>query len=383
MSFAVCWIDLWEAFGMAKPARNRKGSKKREKMLADRAATHRSYARDHEFPKFVINDRLANPDFSRLVRKIARSIDLTDPALFSEGVREFFQLVRTKGDQQARQFLIDELNLRGEDEAVQARGLGLPASLVGEELLKRLAEENQELFPYNDAEVLIKGNVIAIGLSSMLRRSTNFGNVYHSQMRLKIEHDGHDCILAFSKHAITAICDRFKPDYLTYGGLGDAHALFSYLAYAEVVSLSDGKPAIAIFDMCASPGFWEYNNYVRRCMPDAKPRPMKDWYRTGRPYAYRVGYCPVVRNGEYLVAKTFLSPGYSKTPERRLICEKASSASEKQRLIHLAENLDYETLRRGRAMDAIEWFHKNGVPQVIDPPSPLFDNDYFERKRGW
>ena len=144
-------------------------------------------------------------------------------------MREFFQLVRSKGDQQANRFLFDELELSGEVEAVQARRLGIPAKLIGEELLKRLADESEEIFPYNDAEVFIKGNAIAIGLSSMLRRSTSFGNVYHSQMRLKIEHDGHDCIVAFSKHAITAICDRFKPDYLTYSGFGDAHALFSYL----------------------------------------------------------------------------------------------------------------------------------------------------------
>jgi len=75
---------------MAKPVRNQKGSKKREKILADRAAVHRVYAREHEFPKIVINDRLANPDFSRLVQKTADGIDLTDPALFPEGVREFF-----------------------------------------------------------------------------------------------------------------------------------------------------------------------------------------------------------------------------------------------------------------------------------------------------
>jgi hypothetical protein len=53
---------------------------------------------------------------------------------------------------------------------------------------------------------------------------------------------------------------------------------------------------------------------------------------------------------------------------------------ERYRLTRIAQNMSFDTLRRGKGFDAVEWFHKNGIPQVIDPPIPLFDDDYRKRK---
>jgi hypothetical protein len=121
---------------------------------------------------------------------------------------------------------------------------------------------------------------------------------------------------------------------------------------------------------------------VKKCTPDAPVRGLRQRVDDGNEYGYRVGYCPLVFNDQYAIAKTFLSPGYSQTPERRLIEQFEESSVERQRKIRIASNLDYETLRNGDAMNLVCWFHKNGVPQVIDPPQPLFDQDYLLRKVG-
>ncbi len=117
-------------------------------------------------------------------------------------------------------------------------------------------------------------------------------------------------------------------------------------------------------------------------MPNAPVRSIKHWHNNFRPFGYRVGYCPLVFNEEYAIAKTFLPPGYSQTPERELINNKISNLIERQKLIAIAGKLDFYSLRNGEAMDLIKWFHDNGVPQVIDPPSALFDKEYLSRKIG-
>ena len=44
--------------------------------------------------------------------------------------------------------------------------------------------------------------------------------------------------------------------------------------------------------------------------------------------------------------------------------------------------MSYNALRYGQGFNVIEWFHKNGVLQVIDPPIPLYDDDYTKKKLG-
>jgi len=44
--------------------------------------------------------------------------------------------------------------------------------------------------------------------------------------------------------------------------------------------------------------------------------------------------------------------------------------------------MHFHALRYGKGFDAIEWFDKNGVSQVIYPLVPLFDEEYLDRKLG-
>jgi hypothetical protein len=311
-----------------------------------------------------------------------QSIDLTNPELVSDGLRDYLKCVRKEGHAKAVVKLMEQFRDIATTESKRLRLLVMPAFKLGQLLLDRLLLHDPTVFPTNDVEVHFRGNEIVLALSSMFQRSTTGGLVFHSRKRFTIDHGGSTFVLAFSRHAIDAICTRFKPDYQTYGGLGDAHALFSYLNYVEQVKLLDGAPAIAIFDLCIGPGYWEYDNYVKKCTPNAPIRGLRHRVAGQHEYGYRVGYCPIVFNESYAIAKTFLSPGYSKTPERGLIEQFEESSVERQRKIKTAGELDYRTLRYGDAMNLVCWFHQNGIPQVIDPPQPLFDQDYHLRKIG-
>lgn len=152
--------------------------------------------------------------------------------------------------------------------------------------------------------------------------------------------------------------------------------------YVEPTVLPAGNMAVSLFDFCLGPGTWQYDNYVRRCLPVAPVRGREQWNSTGKPYGYRLGYCPIKLIEKYAVAWTFLPPGFSKTPERRLLRENCHDRKLRGQLIQVADQMGYNTLRYGRGFDAIEWFHKNGIPQVIDPPIPLFDYEYRKRKYG-
>ncbi|HUP78387.1 MAG TPA: hypothetical protein VM260_07450, partial [Pirellula sp.] len=148
-------------------------------------------------------------------------------------------------------------------------------------------------------------NEIVLALSSMMQRKAGGKEIFHSRERLQVEVESKQYIFAFDKHTIDAICNRFRPDFLTYLGLGEAHALFSSLNYAEVVMLPKGNLAVSIFDICWEPGTWQYDNYVGRCLPGVAPRGPEIWRETKRPYGYRIGYCPVDLIDGYAITRTF------------------------------------------------------------------------------
>lgn len=326
-----------------------------------------------------------------MVQSVVAKLDLFDEKYFPPFVREFFCNLKQLGIQLAIDRVAPELKRFIEKQSIENASprssgtinpLMFLAKGLGQIIIDRIDEGNKDLFPMNDVEVHFIGNEVVLALSSMLQRNSGGKEIYHSRNRLQIEVDAKKHTLAFSKHTIDEVCNRFRPDFLTYLGLGEAHALFSYLNYAEVVKLPKGNLAVSIFDFCLGPGTWQYDNYVGRCLPDETPRGPDIWKDTGRPYGYRIGYFPIDLIDGYAITRTFLPPGFAATPERTLLKSKCSDVIERYRLSRIAQNMHFHTLRMGKGFDAIEWFHRHGVPQVIDPPVPLFDSEYFKRKIG-
>jgi len=78
-----------------------------------------------------------------------------------------------------------------------------------------------------------------------------------------------------------------------------------------------------------------------------------------------LGYLPLHIQGKYARAKTFLLPGFTKTPEYGIGLRKAGSAAH----VHLMKAMTNEDARTfdltGDTIAGIKWYHNNGVPQIF------------------
>ena len=101
--------------------------------------------------------------------------------------------------------------------------------------------------------------------------------------------------------------------------------------------------------------------------------------KRGKAY-FRVGYCPIVIEGEFAKAKTFLYPGYTATPEYSLLLNSSLPYSEMVRLKQLAVNNDRDKTMLHQDVEVIRWFHENGVPQVQRYKSSLIFTSQKSRR---
>lgn len=117
-------------------------------------------------------------------------------------------------------------------------------------------------------------------------------------------------------------------------------------------------PAVTFFDGDIDERFWHYQ-YIREILG------WKFDPANGKPYI-RVGYCPIAIEGKFAIAKSFLPPGFAKTPEYEAIKNSDNTYLEKKRLKELAtDEMAYTRLLENNDFSAIRCFHENGVPQVV------------------
>ena len=184
----------------------------------------------------------------------------------------------------------------------------------GTVLLDRIPEsDRRRLMPYNHVRVAFERQRMVLKFSSMLSQRGSGGTIYYSRRKPSVDINGTPWTVAFSRHAIERLCERLNPRFINYGAAGDVHAFFSTCVYFEPVTLHDGQPAFALYDMCFNPDFVQYSTYVEGILGEENLVPGQ-----GMPY-YKVGYCPVVLENGFAKAKTFLYPGYAGTPEYGLI----------------------------------------------------------------
>ena len=105
--------------------------------------------------------------------------------------------------------------------------------------------------------------------------------------------------------------------------------------------------------------FTQYRTYVQKILGEENLDPS-----AGKAY-FRVGYCPVVFEGDFAKAKTFLYPGYTTTPEYGLVLQTALGRSEKEMLLKQATTHDSTEILLNDHPEAIKWFHDHGIPQVV------------------
>ena len=255
-------------------------------------------------------------------------------------------------------------------------------SPLGDVLLRELSPKGN-YFPYYDFMFTMDSenpHGLLLSLSSLQMLEHRGGCVYYSQFRPCVLIEGKNRLVTFSSHAIDQLFlskRRHTSNCESYLGLGDCHGLLQNFKYYEVEYLSNnktdvsGQPALVMFEPMVN-NYW-HEDYAQHMVPEG----------TGKYLYIKYGYCPLAVYDEYVVAVTFILPGFQNTPEYQLrINEKGSgventpsatsankfkSDSAREKLMH--GELDWEFLK---------WAHKNGIPQIkrferpIDVPSIYF-----------
>lgn len=240
------------------------------------------------------------------------------------------------------------------------------ANMVGHRVFTRIGSDRlREWIPFHDVQFLLAGEKIIVRFRSLERAKGSGGTVYFSPHRPTVEINGQRLIVGWSRHAIERTCERLAPRWDSYLGLGDVFALFYDCRRFEPCQLHAGRQVgFTLFDISAS-GY--FSGHIAE---QVLGRPgKKNCY-------YRVGYCPVVVEGNFAKATTLLYPGYSGTPEYGLILRSGFGREERERLISTASGMSRDVLERTQDYSLMKWFHDNGVAQVIET-----DEDFFARRK--
>jgi len=194
---------------------------------------------------------------------------------------------------------------------------------------------------------------------SLVETRSDIGLLYQSPHHPSIRIDGKRRKVAFSKHAIVQLADRILPKWANhYIGQLYVFGFFYECVHFGKAKLSNGQHAFVVYNSCLRAGS-ALRKFIQELMGFASEKDLLNHY-------YVVGYCPVIIDGDIAVAKTFLTPGYWQTPERKTL-ELAVSPLELLQDIEQAsdEGINLASVATSeRTKAAIRWFHSHGVPQV-------------------
>ena len=323
-----------------------------------------------KYPDIVIGRRDADPKFIDSVVEASKSFNFLDTKRLGIAQQAFYRMGKEYGFEAAIDLLesLPSINY-GERKLAGTQKLVIALTSFGSLLLGMVPEETRRRYmPFNDVSVAFQGREIILHFSSMKSQSGVGGTVYYNRLKPKITFDGEEYSVAFSRHAIERICKRLNPGYIEYGPAGDIHAFFNSCVYFEPVLLFGDQPAFAVYDWCDNPGFSHYETYTVGVLGKDNIDP-----NGGRIY-YRVGYCPVVFEGEFAKAKTFILPGFKSTPEYGLLLKTYLPREPKEHLLAKvtdAERSESDTLYWNDS-EAAKWFHENGIPQVVQMKQEVF-----------
>ena len=370
-----------------KPGQQKKQQAKRERRSAQRKERAKKIAaqerdkegleikRRHraEFPDFVYWEEDGNPEFVDIVKQAIRRFDFAE---LNKTEQIAFGIMKQFGKAHALASIqknMRKLQEEGKNDAYLASADIQWLCSVGHAIFLHIPDNVKRSFlPMNDVQFLYRSKVIVVKFRRLLtQKSPDWGTTYYSRYKPTIDFEGKKYVVGFSTKALKRVCERRGMDPLRYADLGEAYAYFEDCQYFEPCTLRDGNLAFSFFDECShhSPQLASSQRLLsEKILSPKEVDPTK-----GKLY-YRVGYCPIVLDQGFAKAKTFLFPGFNKTPERAL--DKAHMPLDtKRRLQRLAKDSNLRHLWETDDVSALKWFHDNGVPQVIQTTEPLFRGD--------
>jgi len=194
---------------------------------------------------------------------------------------------------------------------------------------------------------------------SLRQVKTDDGYLYQSPHEPAVEWAGETKRVAFTRHALTQLADRILPSWRAHY-IGQAY-VFGFLyecVYFEVIQLQSGQPALVVYNSCLRAGS-HLREYMRGLLKLKSDKEMVKHY-------YKVGYLPLTFEADMAVAKTFLTPGYWHTPERKTVFASKGAKVTIRDIEQACDDginiMSVSTCERTKA--AVRWFHTHGAPQA-------------------
>jgi hypothetical protein len=337
--------------------------KKHKKRLKEKRKAEKRAARGR-FPQLVIIPDGEDPGFMRVVEELVDSFDFDDPDSCSSDDRHMYLLLRTLGldgifarlDSQSVAEVAAKHELSREDLIDEI--LVPLLTHLGEWIFERLPDQYRtNPLPFYFYDIVPQAKHLSIRFQFLPHVKSPHGTIYLSPLEPTVRINDEDFKVGFTRHALERACHRLALNQpITYYDFKRVATHFKTCEYFEVISLPDEQLALRLLGLCSDDLI---DIYLRDVAGLDESR-----ISSGKCF-FVLGYCPlqIVRN--YAVATTFLCPGYRGTPEHALIDSTTMSANERRALHAMASSATLADAIRGHQTEALRWYHRNGVPQVI------------------
>lgn len=365
---------------MAKKEDRKKQKKRlREQKKDARARQHLASQRPSLYPDIVVDRDCEDSCFLQTIKGVVSSFSYGDDAHCSPEHREHYLTIAQIGWTAWYERMRDQAKKMFPERASAQRSLQeatLPHLLhFGTWVFQNLPPQYTSRFdPEHFFRVIQYGNVMIVSFRLMDHTEDKGQRIYTLPSKPTVEIQGVRWQVGLYPHALERLCLRLVPQYgLTYASCFDVFCRFDQGLLCFVpTSLADGQEAIRVdFTPPLATVFYEpYAAWARRLLglPDAHA------FSRGHKWAMVLGYLPLHIQGKFARAKTFLLPGFAKTPEHALGLRSAKTASER-RLLHAMTDETTRTLDlAGDTLAAIKWYHDNGVPQIFPALRPKAGN---------
>jgi hypothetical protein len=352
--------------------------KKQKKRLKEqkRTAAHREHlaakAIASRYPRIIIDPTGGEPGFVEEVRRVVGRFSFDDPECCDEIVRNNYMLMAKLGMRGWRDYFRERIWAESESSVeakatLERNGVAI-FSHLGKWIFNSLPRHLTAAFSpatFFQVDLTDAGAVVRFNLLKSVEEPT--GRLYIPPDEPTVVMQGATWRVGLYRHALERLCSRLQMGaslrYTHYAeiSLRFAHRMLTYTP----MTLHDGQESLRVdFELPLTTAYYDYYAAYARTilhLPESHTFPRSEkWYAV-------MGYLPLQVQGKYARAKTFLLPGFMKTPEFGLARRAKLSLEDHVMLTAMTDETKRTGDLAGDTIAAIKWYHDNGVPQVFRP----------------
>ncbi len=346
-----------------KEVERRKRSEDKTRSLEKTKALQRLKA---AYPEIVFTGE-AEPEFEKLIREAIARLPLHSQEI-PDWERRVYRKIKSDG-------YLAAIQLLAELDVIAARSGALPVDLqfhcsLGHSTFLRCGEPLKTYLKKNDVWFRYGDGLIEAHFRKLDVERTPHGRVHISPLRPQAIIGDKRYTVGYSSHAMDQIARRVHPTWEQYAGHGEVFALFHDVTHFVPCGIKgdngSAQPAVAMFQSYLP-------SQIRRGITSQAfvAHLTKD---DGTGLYILIGYLPVGLSDGIATAKTYLRPGWCKTPEYSSYFnrELPRDVAERLREIGTEEHPGGAFLHSHPQL--LRFFHENGFPQTRCGSDPCFSH---------